>query len=164
MMRLSTSLQRIVGALALATSLSGSALAQGTQRTPGFPPGLAEARLIREMPEEIGVDEATLEKLAKLVEQLRAEADALQAKTLEGRNAVQVLLDEAKPDEEKLMAAVGAASGVARQTREHWVKGTLRIRALLTEEQLAKFMELREKAVKTRRQGKKRGGRPKVRR
>jgi Spy/CpxP family protein refolding chaperone len=159
MRELSTAPLWIAGVLALVISLAGSAFAQGRSRTPGFPPGLAEARLIREMPEEIGVGEETLAKLDKLVAEIRAEDEALQARTVEARNKVQALLDQARPAEKELMAAVGAASGVARQTREHKVKASLRIRALLTDEQLGKFMEIRAKAVGKRRKG----GRPRAR-
>jgi Spy/CpxP family protein refolding chaperone len=157
---LSTSPLRIAGVLALVASLSGSAFAQGRPALPGFPPGLAEARLIRTHPEEIGVGEETLAKLEKLVAEIRAKDEELQGKTVEARKAVQALLDQSRPDEKELIAAVGAAQAVARQTREHVVRSTLRIRALLTKKQLEKFMEVRKNAF-TKRRG---GGRPRGRR
>lgn len=159
MRRLSASPLRIAGVLALVVSLSGSAFAQPPERNQGFPPGLAEARLIREMPEEIGVGEETLGKLEKLVEEVRAKDEELQAKTVEARSAVNALLDQSRPDEKELMAAVGVATAVAQKTLENRVGASLRIRALLTQEQLEKFMEIRTKAVGKRR----RGGRPRVR-
>ncbi len=162
---LSPSPLRIAGVLALVASLSGSAFAQerptqGHQPLPGFPPGLAEARLIRQNPEEIGVGEEALAKLEKLVAEIRAKDEELQGKSVEARKAVQALLDQSQPDEKELIAAVGAAQAVARQTREHVVGSTLRIRALLTKEQLEKFMEVRKNAF-TKRLG---SGRPRVRR
>ncbi|MCH7708820.1 MAG: periplasmic heavy metal sensor [Myxococcales bacterium] len=162
MRRLSTSPLRIAGVLALVASLSGSAFAQRPNVSPGFPPGLAEARLIREMPEEIGVGEETLKKLEKLVAEVKAKEKELKAKLVEARNAVEALLDQNRPDEKKLTEAVGAASAVMRQTRELYVKSSIRIRALLTDEQLEKFMEIRKKAMK-RRQIRGKGGRPKRR-
>ncbi len=156
---LSTSPLRIAGVLALVASLSGSAFAQGRPTLPGFPPGLAEARLIRQNPEEIGVGEETLAKLEKLVAEIEAKNEELQGKTAEARKALQALLDQSRPDEKELVAAVGAAQAVARQTREHVVRSTLRIRALLTEEQLEKFMEVRKNAF-TKRLG---SGRPRAR-
>ena len=160
MRRLLTSPLRIAGVLALVASLSGSAFAEGREPGPGFPPGLAEARLIREMPEEIGVSKETLEKLEKLVAEIRATDQELQAKVVEARNKTAALLNQSQPDKKELMAAVGAASGVARQTRELRVMASLRIRALLTKEQLEKFMEIRKKAIEQRR---KRGGKPRRR-
>lgn len=161
MRRLSISRLRMAGVLVLVASLSGSAFAQEPQKKPtGYPAGPAEARLIKEMSEEIGVGQETLDKLEKLVTEIRAEAEKLQSNTDEARIPVQVLLDQARPDEKALMAGVAVASGEARKTREHKVKASLRIRALLTDEQLEKFMGLRKKAMEKRR----RGGRPKVRR
>ena len=163
---LSTSPLRIAGVLALVASLSSSAFAQGRPTVPGFaplpgfPPGLAEARLIRQNPEEIGVGEESLAKLEKLVAKIRAKDEELQGKTVEARKALQALLDQSRPDEKELIAAVGAAQAVMRQTREHVVRSTLRIRALLTKEQLEKFMEVRKNAF-TKRRG---SGRPRVRR
>jgi len=162
MRRLSTSPLRIAGVLALVASLSGSAFAQRRNVSPGFPPGLAEARLIREMPEEIGVGKEKLEKLEKLVAEVKAKETELKAKLVEARNAVAALLDQNRPDEKKLTAAVGAAQAVMRQTRELYVKSSVRIRALLTDEQLEKFMEIRTKAMKSR-QVRGKGGRPKRR-
>ena len=163
MRRLSTSPLRIAAVLALVASLSGSAFAQRPRVSSGFPPGLAEARLIREMPEEIGVGKEKLEKLEKLVAEVKAKEKELKAKLVEARNAVAALLDQNRPDEKKLTAAVGATSAVMRQTRELSVKSSVRIRALLTDEQLEKFMEIRKKALGTRR-GRGRPGRPNVRR
>jgi Spy/CpxP family protein refolding chaperone len=111
------------------------------------------------MPEEIGVDEEMLAKLDKLVEEIRAQDEQLKGKTLEAHNKTSALLDQNRPDEKELMAAVGAASGVARQIRELRVGASLRIRALLTEEQLVKFMEIRKKAVAKRSSRKQKRGR-----
>jgi Spy/CpxP family protein refolding chaperone len=158
--RLSTSPLLIAGVLALVASLSGSAFAQRPGVGPGFPPGLAEARLIRERPEEIGVGEETLKELEKLVAEIKAKEKELKAKLVEARNAVDPLLDQNRPDEKKLTAAVGATSAVMRQTRELVVQSSVRIRALLTDEQLEKFMELRKKAMKKRQST---GRRPRVR-
>ncbi len=114
MRRLSTSPLRIAGVLALVALLSGSAFAEGSERSPTFPPGLAEARLIKEMPKEIGMGEETLKKLEKLVAEIRAKDEELLGKTVEARKALQALLDQSRPDEKELMAAVGAAQDVAR--------------------------------------------------
>ena len=159
MRRLSTSPLRIAAVLALVASLSGSAFAQRRKVSPSFPPGLAEARLIREMPEEIGVGKEKLEKLEKLVAEVKAKEKELKAKLVEARNALDALLDQNRPDEKELIAAVSASSAAMRQIRELYVKSSVRIRALLTKEQLEKFMEIRKNAVGKR----PRRGRPRVR-
>ncbi len=159
MRRLSTSPLSTAGVLALVASLSGSAFAQERGRSPGFPPGLAEARLIKEMPKEMGVGEETLKKLEKLVTEIRAKDEELLDKIVEVRSGVAALLDQSRPDEKELIAAVSVAAGVGRQLREGRVRASLRIRALLNKEQLEKFMEIRKNAVGKRR----RGGRPRVR-
>lgn len=160
MRSLTTSPLRIAGVIALVASLAGSAFAQGTDRSAAFPPGLAEARLIKEMPDKVGVGKETLEKLEKLVTEVKAKEAELQTETVEARNVVAGLLEKARPDEKEVMAAVAAASAVAREARELKVKTSLRIRALLTDEQLEKMMALRKTAMEKRRKG----GRPNVRR
>ncbi len=161
MKKLSSLSLRLAGVIALVTSLSGSAFAQGSGRNTVFPPGLAEARLIKEMPEEIGVDEEMLGKLETLVEEIRAKDKELEGKLIEARSKVMAMLDEARPDEKKLMAAAGVSNGLARQTRELRVGASLRIRALLSDEQIEKFMEIRKTAMEKRsKRGRKRGGRP----
>ena len=127
-------------------------------RIPAFPPGLAEARLIKERAEVIGVSEETLEKLEKLVAEIREKEEELRVRTVGTENQVRVLLADNPPDEKALLAAGHAGSGVARETRELRLRSSLRVRALLTKDQLEKFMEIRKKAVGNRR----RGGRPRL--
>jgi Spy/CpxP family protein refolding chaperone len=151
---------RISAALALAASIAASAHAQPPDRNPAFPPGLAEARLVKEQAKAIGVGEETLEKLEKLVAEVKEKEGELRARTVESGNRVRVLLDENMPDEKTLMEAAGVGSDVAGETRRLRLGTSLRVRALLTKEQLEKFMELRKEAIgKARR----RGGRPRLR-
>jgi Spy/CpxP family protein refolding chaperone len=160
MSMLAASPLRMAAALALVASLAASAHAQQGNRRPSFPPGLAEARLVKERAEAIGVGEETLEKLEKLVAEVREKEDELRGKTAESENQVRVLLDENMPDEKALLEAGGVGSDVARETRRLRLRTSLRVRALLTKEQLKKFMELRKEAIGKRR---KHGRRPRVR-
>ncbi len=159
MSMLASSRLRIAVALALVALLAASAYAQPRQRLPSFPPGLAEARLIEERPEQVGVGEETLEKLEKLVTEIREKEEKLRSRTVEAENQVRVLLADNLPDEKALLAAGHAGSGVARETRELRLRSSLRVRALLTKDQLEKFMELRKEAI-----GKKRRWRGRPRR
>jgi hypothetical protein len=60
------------------------------------------------------------------------------------------LLAQSRPTEKELMAASGKAGEVAAKSRELKVKSVVSMRALLTDEQLAKFMEIRQKAASRR--------------
>jgi Spy/CpxP family protein refolding chaperone len=151
MSMLAASPLRIAAALALVTSLAASAYAQPRKRHPSFPPGLAEARLIKERADVIGVDEKTLEKLEKLVAEITEKEEKLRSETVKSENQVRALLDESMPDEKTLLEAAGVGSDVGRETRRLRLQTSLRVRALLTEEQLEKFMELRKKAIGSRR-------------
>ena len=150
---------RTAAALALVALVSASAQAQPANRRPGFPPGLAEARLIRERSEAIGIGEETLAKLEALATETREKEEELRTRTVEAENGVRELLDENMPTEKALMDAGLVGWTVARDTRELRLRTSLRVRALLTKEQLAKFMELRKKAMAKRRKG----GRPHLR-
>ncbi len=122
-------------------------------RRRSFPPGLAEARLVKERADVLGVSEETLEKLEKLVAEVREKEEELRGKTVESDTQVRVLLDENMPKEKTLLAAGSAGSDVARETRRLRLQSSLRVRALLTKEQLEKFMEIREKAMPKRSRG-----------
>jgi len=123
----------------------------------GFPPGLAEARLVKEKAEDLGVKEETLKKLEKLVEETRAKDKELRARLLEATKKVDKLLDQGRPEEKALLEASAAASQISRETRLLKLQCSLKVRALLTDEQLVEFLEIRKKAMSARR---KRGRRP----
>lgn len=148
---------RFVAALALVVLLAASASAQARRRHPTVPPGLAEARMIQEKAAPIGIGEETLEKLEKLVAEVTEQEEQLRSRTMEAENQVRVLLDENLPDEKELMKTAAVGMEVARETRQLRLRTTLRVRKLLTEEQLVKFMELRKEAIGKMRR---RGGRP----
>jgi Spy/CpxP family protein refolding chaperone len=127
----------------------------------GFPAGLAEARLVKEKATELGVSEETLKKIEELTKETRDKEREIQQQLREATTNVQKILDQNRPDEKTLLEAAGKAAGIARQTRDARLHLTLEVRKLLTDEQLAKFMEMRTKAMGARRA--KGGGRPKVR-
>jgi hypothetical protein len=130
------------------------------QRSLSFPPGLAEARLVKEMAKEIGVGEETLEKLEALVTETRAKDQELAAQLKEENNKVLVLLREGRPNEKAVLETSALGAKVFQDIRVLKLQVTLKVRALLNEEQLAKFMEIREKAASGRGGRRKRGGPP----
>jgi hypothetical protein len=125
-----------------------------------FPPGLAEARLVKEKAKEIGVGEETLEKLEALVAETRAKDQELAAQHKEENGKVLVLLDEGRPNEKALLETSALGAKVFQEIRVLKLQVTLKVRALLNEEQLAKFMEIREKAKSGPQGRRKRGGPP----
>jgi Spy/CpxP family protein refolding chaperone len=137
--------------LAAAPTLSANAQRRPQLAERGFPAGLAEARLLKEKAQEIGVGEETLKKLEALVADMRAKEHAARERLGEAIKKVDALLDEGRPDEQALLEASAAASNVSRETRVLRLKGSLKVRALLTPEQLGKFMEIRKKAMSARR-------------
>ena len=55
------------------------------------------------------------------------------------------LLAENRPSEKKLLATAGKVGEIASKSRVLKVKSVVEMRALLTDEELAKFMEIRER-------------------
>ncbi len=150
----------LVAATLLIASLALPAFAQGRprqQRDAGFPPGLAEARLVKEKAQELGVGEEELKKIEELGKKYREDEELQRAQVLEATQKVSKLLEQGRPDEKAVLAATAIASELSRKTRQLRLQLTLEIRALLTDEQLAKFMVIRKKAMAARRA---RGQRP----
>jgi len=134
---------------------------QGRGPAFGFPPGMAELRLVNEMSAEIGVDEELSKKLDVMAKEFRAEESRLTEEMREATTKVSKLLDTGRPGDKAVIEAATAASAVARETRLNRLRLTLKLRSLLTDEQLAKFMEMRTKAMKARKgKGKGRQGQP----
>lgn len=151
----------LVAAVALVAALGFPAQAQrrAANRASGFPAGLAEVRLIKEKAKEIGVNEETLMKLDALASETRAKEDELRARVLEGTKKVQVLLDQNRPDEKAVLDLSAAASRISRETRVLRLQCSLKARALLTDKQLGKFMEIRRKTMSDRQKSRKNRGR-----
>jgi len=129
---------------------------KGRKAQRGFPPGMAEVRLVQERPEEIGVDQEILTKLDSMAKEFRAEESRLSEEMRKTTAKVSKLLEEGRPNDKAILEASKAASAVGREIRTNRLQLTLNVRALLTDEQLEKFMALRKKAMESN----KRRGRP----
>jgi len=123
----------------------------------GFPPGMAELRLLKEMSKELGIDEKGTAKLDAMSEEFRAEESRLTDEMSKATKKVSTLLDQGRPDKKAVLEASRAASAVGQETRQLRLDLTMSVRALLTDEQLTKFMKQRTEAMQSRRR---RGGRP----
>ena len=126
--------------------VSPSIAAQAQQRgRQSLPWGLAEARLMQEKAEVLELSEETLAALEAVVAEVKPEDEKL----IEARQAAFVKLDallaEDLPDEKAVMQASDALGAAAKQSRELKLRCSLKVRSLLTSEQLSKFMEIRAK-------------------
>lgn len=139
----------------LVASLVVSASAQRIGLKRDVPPGLPEANLVRKHAEELGLDEKTLKKLEAIVADVRPQQDELNEKQDKANKDLAALLDQQLPSEKALIETAGVIVQVGLEKRTLKLRCSLRVRALLTKEQLAKFMKLREDAFPGRR---KRGG------
>ena len=77
----------------LIASLALPAFAQRPRppRDPGFPPGLAEARLVKEKAQELGVGEEKLKKIEELGMKYREDDERQRAQVLEATQKVHKL-------------------------------------------------------------------------
>ena len=131
----------------LVASLVVSASAQRRRMNPEFPPGLAEARLVKEHAVDLGVGEEALAKLDAIVADVKPREEELREKGAKARSDLRALLDRPLPSEKALMDAAAAVVEVGLETRKLKLRCSLHVRALLTVEQLTKFMKLREEAI-----------------
>jgi Spy/CpxP family protein refolding chaperone len=140
------SLSRLLFLVAPATALAIPGLGLAQPAPGSFPAGRPEARLIERNAEELGLDAETVAAVKKLADESREEEKKVLEATGEAWTRMRELLDQELPDEAALLeqaALISRASGEAQKRR---VLLTLRVRALLTPEQRAKFMELRKTA------------------
>jgi Spy/CpxP family protein refolding chaperone len=130
--------------LAAALAIPGVGVAQPAARH--YPPGRPEARLIERHAEELGLDEKTAAAVKKLADESREEdAKALET-TRQAWTRMRELLEQDLPDEAVLLEQGAAISRASSEMQKRRLQTTVRVRALLTPEQRAKFMELRKQA------------------
>jgi len=130
--------------------LAGPALAQqrgGRASTPG---GLAEGRLMKKRAKEIGLSEETVAKIDAAVEAGKAEEAKNREESKAAIEALIKVLSQSRPKEKDLMAASAKVGEFAAKSRELKMRTIIEMRSLLTDEQLEKFMEIREKATARR--------------
>jgi len=130
--------------------LAAPALAQqrgGRASTPG---GFAEGRLMKQKAKEIGLSEETIKKIDAAIEAGRVEEAEFREQSTAAIEALNIVLAKNRPGEKELMAASDKVGVAASKSRDLKMKSVIEIRALLTDEQLAKFMEIRQKATARR--------------
>ena len=140
----------ILGAVAAALLLAGVATAQ-VSIGPRVGPGLAEVRLVERNAGRLELDEKTVAAVQELAAEASARDEKLNEQMREERLKLRDLLDETLPEEAALMKQATALSSRGLDMQKHQLETSLRVRKLLTPEQLTKLMELRKDVRQPRR-------------
>ncbi len=140
------SLSRLLFLATLATALAIPGLGLAQPAVGRFPAGRPEARLIERNAEALGLDEATAAAVKKLADESREEEKKSLEVTKKAWTRMRELLDQELPDEAALLEQAALISRASSEAQKRRLLLTLRVRALLTPEQRAKFMELRKTA------------------
>jgi len=138
----------LVGLALLASPTFGQTQRRGQRGN--IPGGFAEGRLMKKHAKEIGLSEETLKKIDAAIEAGTAEETKLREESAAAIEELNTLLAENRPSEKKLLATAGKVGEIASKSRVLKVKSVVEMRALLTDEELAKFMEIREKVAARR--------------
>jgi Spy/CpxP family protein refolding chaperone len=135
------------------TTYAGGASAQAP-RAPQrpYPPGLSEALLIQQRAEALKVSEEVQAQLTAMIDESKASGAKLEEESVATLAKLQELLNEPMPNEKALLAAGEATGNIAKRMREQRLKTTLRARGLLSEKQLAQYMDIRSR-ISVPRQG-----------
>ena len=147
-----------LGAFAAAVAIPAAVFAQ-PPAAGRFPPGRPEARLIEQHAEKLGLDAETVAAVRKLADASREQDEKRLEATRKASARMRELLDQELPDEAALLeqAEIVSKAGSEAQTRR--LQTTVRVRAMLTAEQRAQFMEIRREARPPRPGGPRPGGR-----
>jgi Spy/CpxP family protein refolding chaperone len=114
--------------------------------------------LIEQNAEKLGLDEETVAAVRKLADDSRERDERRLAGTREAWERLRALLDQELPDEAALLEQAGIISKAGAEAHKQRLQTTLRVRALLTPEQRAQFMEIRRQARPPRPGGRGPGG------
>lgn len=129
------------------------AAAQRPRLGRAFPPGLPEVRLATSNADQLELSDETLAALNALITEVQPEEERLRALTIEVHSALGKLMGTERPAKAELVRVAEDIAGAARKTVTLRMQTSLRVRELLTDEQLTRFIQLREDAFN------KRGGR-----
>jgi Spy/CpxP family protein refolding chaperone len=132
----------------LALASVGSAGPFGRRGGPGERggPGGPGFGFIEQHAEELGVDEAALEKIRAIVEEARSEGQEIHVALRDAHEAMRELLSQDSPDRDAVMSQAEAIGALEIEARKHRLAAFLDVRDLLTPEQRAQLMELRGEA------------------
>ena len=114
------------------------------------PGGSAEGRLMKKKAKEIGLSEKTIAKIDAAIEASSTWESKLREESKDALGKLNEVLLQNLPSEKELMAASDKVGEFASKSRTYKMKSVIKMRSLLTSEQLEKFMEFRKKAAPRR--------------
>jgi len=143
-------------ALALGALLPVALLgpAQALAKPPGghgHPDEEGPERFIERHADELELSPETREAIEKIAEESRARARKLHEESAGDWESFRALLQESLPDEDEVMKRADEMSANRLAARKNRLHAMLAIRELLTEEQRAKLVEIRESDPRRRR-------------
>jgi len=126
------------------------AAAQRPRLGRAFPPGLAEVRLATSNADQLELSDETVTALNALIAEVQPEEERLRALTIEVHSALAKLMGTERPAKAELDGVAEGIAGTARKTVTLRMQTSVRVRGLLTDEQLTQFIQLREDAFNNR--------------
>ncbi len=106
-----------------------------------FGPPLHGGEPIERLVETLGLDDATLTKVYKIIDDARASKRALRQKLHEAHQHMRTLLEQETPDEAAVMAQASTIGTLRTDMDKHRLQTMLQVRALLTPAQRTKLLE-----------------------
>jgi Spy/CpxP family protein refolding chaperone len=147
---------RAQSSLAALAFAAGLALAQGAGAGAGHkgfhrdkPPG----GLVTRHAERLGLDDATRERVDRIVEESRIQHEELETEIRAARRRVFELLSSDVPDKAAVLQQAEALGALETEAHKNRLRAMMQIRALLTPEQRAELMRIREERPWRHRRG-----------
>lgn len=144
------SVMLIISLSAVGAQLPFDAVAQRPRPARHFPPGMAEGRLALSSADQLKLNEKAIAALEELMTKARTEEERLRVLSQEVTATLRALMDTHRPAKAELAQAAERVGAAGSETRELRLQTSMRVRALLTDEQLDQFMLLRAAAFKRR--------------
>lgn len=137
-------LNRVTGLL-LCAIVASVATAEPPPFAKRHAPDIAE--MLERDAEAIGLDGETRERIRAVVAAARTEAEAVERELHEQREALHRLLSVDRPDEAAVMRQAERIGALETDALKHRLRTLLAVHPLLTDEQLARLRELRERRI-----------------
>lgn len=99
---------------------------------------------LEEHGDELGLDAATRAAITKIVDESRARSEKLRAEARDNHQKMRALLQQPTPDEDAVMKLSESMNATDLALRQNRLRAILEIHGLLTEEQRAKLVAIRE--------------------
>ena len=142
--KLAGSVAALVAGLAVASAGFAQPPFGGHQRGGGHHRGHGPAGFIEEHTEQLGLDDETREVIDGIVDESRERARKLHGELRGLHREMHDLLSQENPDEAAVMQQAEAIGQAETELHKHRIGALIKIRALLTDEQRAELIGIRE--------------------